>query len=337
LQGADLVRAILQGANLQEANLQGTNLVLASLQGANLVLANLQGANLWRANLQGANLVLANLQGANLVHANLQGADLVHAILQGANLWYAILQGADLRDANLQGAYLMEANLEKAKFFAAHLHGTDCSRAIVNGETLIDEQCKVDRNTKFEAVAFGNMRIYPSTRQLLEYNIMRMNWQVWYRNHRFLKWPVRWFWHLSNYGRSTGRIIGWFLGLTFFFAAIYSNWAYWFSPGVVNDLFIESEMPQQISLTSYFLVYFFRPIYFSVVTMTTLGFGDMYARAWSWPGHVLLMAQVILGYVLLGALVTRFAVLFTAGGPAGKFDKEYKKPKDEPNNKQANR
>jgi hypothetical protein len=31
------------------------------------------------------------------------------------------------------------------------------------------------------------------------------------------------------------------------------------------------------------------------------------------------MVQVILGYVLLGALVTRFAVLFSAGGPAGKF------------------
>ena len=31
--------------------------------------------------------------------------------------------------------------------------------------------------------------------------------------------------------------------------------------------------------------------------------------------------QVILGYVLLGALVTRFAVLFTAGGPAGRFSK----------------
>jgi len=29
-----------------------------------------------------------------------------------------------------------------------------------------------------------------------------------------------------------------------------------------------------------------------------------------------------LGYVLLGALVTRFAVLFTAGGPAGKFSND---------------
>ena len=41
-------------------------------------------------------------------------------------------------------------------------------------------------------------------------------------------------------------------------------------------------------------------------------------------GHIFLTFQVILGYVLLGALVTRFAVLFTAGGPAGKFEDEKK-------------
>jgi len=36
-------------------------------------------------------------------------------------------------------------------------------------------------------------------------------------------------------------------------------------------------------------------------------------------GHILLAIQVILGYVLLGALVTWFAVLIAAGGPAGRF------------------
>ena len=56
--------------------------------------------------------------------------------------------------------------------------------------------------------------------------------------------------------------------------------------------------------------------------MTTLGFGDIAANPDSWTGQTLLMIQVILGYVLLGALVTRFAVLFTAGGPAGKFADE---------------
>lgn len=37
--------------------------------------------------------------------------------------------------------------------------------------------------------------------------------------------------------------------------------------------------------------------------------------------------EVLLGYVLLGALVTRFAVLFTAGGPAGKFAEAQPKTK----------
>ncbi len=36
----------------------------------------------------------------------------------------------------------------------------------------------------------------------------------------------------------------------------------------------------------------------------------------------MLAFQVILGYVLLGALITRFAVLFTAGEPAGTFADE---------------
>jgi len=51
----------------------------------------------------------------------------------------------------------------------------------------------------------------------------------------------------------------------------------------------------------------------------------MYARAQSICGHILLSLQVILGYVLLGALVTRFAVLFTAGGPAGEFTEKEQK------------
>jgi hypothetical protein len=82
------------------------------------------------------------------------------------------------------------------------------------------------------------------------------------------------------------------------------------------------QVEPHLPLWHYFLLVLLRPIYFSVVTMTTLGFGDMHANPVSVWGHVLLTFQVILGYVLLGALVTRFAVLFTAGGPAGKFAEE---------------
>jgi len=95
------------------------------------------------------------------------------------------------------------------------------------------------------------------------------------------------------------------------------NWGYWRPPGIVSNLEVQPAIGE--AGWHYFLRAVVRPVYFSIVTMTTLGFGDMYANKGSIAGHVILAVQVILGYVLLGALITRFAVLFTAGGPAGKF------------------
>jgi len=133
-----------------------------------------------------------------------------------------------------------------------------------------------------------------------------MNWLKWYKEHSILKWPVKFFWRISDYGRSTWRIIAWFFGLAFVFALLYR---------LFPDLVVVYDNVGDIRG-------FWHALYFSVVTMTTLGFGDIAADPDSWAGQTLLMAQVILGYVLLGALVTRFAVLFTAGGPAGKFADE---------------
>ena len=137
----------------------------------------------------------------------------------------------------------------------------------------------------------------------------------------FLKFfLIKPFWGISDYGKSTWRIIGWFLGLSLLFAEIYANLAYLYPPGIVSNLEVEPHLPIWHDL----LLLLLRPIYFSVVTMTTLGFGDMYANAHSIWGHILLSIQVILGYVLLGALITRFAVLFRGGGPAGDFPDDKK-------------
>ena len=61
--------------------------------------------------------------------------------------------------------------------------------------------------------------------------------------------------------------------------------------------------------------------------MTTLGFGDIHANPDSWPGQLLLMIQVILGYIILGALVAYLGIIWTRDGPAGKFAPTWKKPK----------
>ncbi len=305
LKGAHLREAKLQGANLCQANVQRAKLPRANLQGADLREANLKGANLWEAKLQGAKLWGANLQGANLVKANLEGANLVEANLQGAKLGAANLEGANLWRANLQRAHLGAANLKGAKLGGAYLQGATCNLVLVNGSTLLWD-CEVDLDTHFRGVGLDSARVKPGLKQLLKYNIRRRNWERWHEEHRFLKWLVRPFWRMSDYGRSTGRIIGVFFGLAVLF-------------GVAYYILDALHLPVVEHLRVGRLV-FFRAIYFSIVTMTTLGFGDMHA-AENFGGYLLLTLQVLLGYVLLGALVTRFAVLFQAEGPAGKFAK----------------
>ena len=138
------------------------------------------------------------------------------------------------------------------------------------------------------------------------------------------------FWQLSNYGRSTKRIFVWFFALAFSFGFIYYFlgvvdyfldfhflWLVigypdnnFHEPGIIANLFAVNGNHFDNAL-----LVLVRSIYFSIVTMTTLGFGDVYANPDSYWGHAFLAFQVVLGYITLGALITRFAVLFSSSGP----------------------
>ncbi len=49
----------------------------------------------------------------------------------------------------------------------------------------------------------------------------------------------------------------------------------------------------------------FTPLYFSIVTFTTLGFGDI--QPGNGPGLFWVSLEVIIGYVMLGGLISIFA------------------------------
>lgn len=259
-------------------------------------------AVLRRIDLHGANLARAKLTGAILV-----GADLRGAVLVGAALHSAILVDADLRDAHLLECDLCGANLRRTD-----LRGTQTAYAKVDGETLLLTD-RVDPDTDFTGVPLDAMRIEPGLPQLLAYNVRRERWRQWYRRHRALAAPAWLFWTMCDYGHSTWRVLLTFSMLAVVFAAAYRV----FPDSVVAVWSQHSGEPFPFTYA----------LYFSIVTMTTLGFGDVYAAPDSALGQFLLSFQVVLGYVLLGALVTRFAVLFTAGGPSVSF---YREPKPEP-------
>ncbi len=338
LRGADLQEANLDGAklgnaNLSEAKLSRARLGNADLRGADLsqavlIGANLDGADLSRANLDRAKLLMAKLNKADLSEAKLNKAGLVSADLRGAtlnraqlgnaNLGSADLRNASLCDTNLSGADLTSARLDNAVFIRCNLEGVQAQYAVVDGLTLI-RSCTVNKLTDFTDVGLDSARIASQIKVTLRDNIRRFYWRDWYKSHPFLQWPSKAFWTLSDYGSSTVRLICCFLVFAAIFAVIYliPTTAPSWTPDVLTmdcePLIANLEVVGDDSashVSGWRLA--FRAFYFSIVTMTTLGFGDMYANPNNWLGHVLLMVQVLIGYVLLGALITRLGILFNS-------------------------
>ncbi len=297
------VEILLEGARLIEAYLYRAHLECADLYGAHL-----ERANLGEAHLEGAGLSDAHLVGASFFGAHLEGADLSDAHLEGAILIDAHLEGADLNDAHLEGASLYLAHLEGANLYGAHLEDADFLAVIVDGDTYIWD-CTYDRKSSFYGVGLRSARVEPRLRAELEANNRQHKWEQWYRSHK--RWWQMWilnpivitFWRMSDYGRSAPRVIVTFFELAALFALIYC----------CSDVWVEGLWDSQILLEGSFLNLILRAGYFSVVTMTTLGFGDVVAQPMSIMGHILLTIQVLLGYIMLAALVSRLAVLFQEG------------------------
>lgn len=137
---------------------------------------------------------------------------------------------------------------------------------------------------------------------------------------------VRIFWFASDYGSSTTRILWTFVSCSLFFSVVYligspaPDWAFWPTPfahpfldNFDSDILSQVTCQRYYGMGCYFKVWF-RSLYFSVVTMTTLGFGDIHAHPLSTTGQFLVMSQVLIGYVLLGALITRLSILFQEVG-----------------------
>ncbi len=314
LEGVFLATDVIEGYHVK-VHLENTNFNSAKLRQANLSGALLNGSDFRYAHLQGAQFIKSHIKDSRFRNSQCSDANFFHATLENTRFTSASLERARFNYSNLRNSNFLDARLQDTIFYKAELQGANLRTALTTNVTSFWE-IKIDKKTNFSGVGLGAIRIHPGTKQLLEYNIRRRNWEDWYKQCKWYKpwqWPVRnilvrIFWLMSDYGRSILRIAISFFLLAFLFALVY-----WKCPA-----FIAFNGKAEIENFQNF----WHALYFSVVTMTTLGFGDIAANQYNGGGKILLMIQVLLGYVMLGALVTRFAVLFTAGGPAGKFSDE---------------
>ncbi|MFC1886880.1 pentapeptide repeat-containing protein [Thermodesulfobacteriota bacterium] len=248
------------------------------LQKADLSMTDLQKANLQRADLEEANLRYANFRGANLQKAALGRADLRNAYLGGANLQHANIWRADLRDANLVGADVKNANLWRADLQNANLVGADFSNTFVGG-------IKYNRKGNYIGIRVAGCYGDPGFRRFAqdqEYiEMIRQSRPVLYR-----LWLIS-----SDCGRSIGLWCLWSLVLAVYFGISF------FLLGS-EHFTVKEPMPFDLMTM----------IYYSAVTFTTLGFGDIVPKTHT--GAFWVAAEVVIGYIMLGGLISIFTTKF---------------------------
>ena len=293
LSDADLSEANLESVDLADAELCGTrlervNLKMASLRKADLSGARLNGAELYKADLEGAFLMGADLgqaylAQANLTHADLRGADLTSARLNEATLREALVGEAVLRGATLTNADVTGADLRKLDLADADLHGLVYGspaqrRGLFLGIRGLDSchgNALFVRDAKDQDYLDALELAIDATRE------------PWRRTGKRLLFRA---WGLIDYGRSLGRPLLYAALLCSLFGVIYL-----FDMHLGWGLIDYSESSQS-PLT---------PFYFSIVTYTTLGYGDVHPL--NWQGELLVMLEVVLGYATLGLLLSILA------------------------------
>lgn len=272
LSNADLRGARLVGANLSEATLFGADLTGAELLGANLDGANFSDAELQNAGFGKTSAVNAQFFGANATNATFTGADLTHADFRAARLEHVRMKETVLRSASFDGAKMRGADLSDSPVDHASFRDTDLTDTrlrSVHGYQSADWIGADLRNVDFTGA------------WLLRRHALDENYLHEFRNQSDRhEWLYKLWWVTSDCGRSLFRWTAW----TVFIALVYAL------------AYTQVDIDWGGAETS------FSPVYYSVVTFTTLGYGDVLPG--SITAQIIAVSEVILGYFSLGGMMS---------------------------------
>ncbi len=299
LEGADLSNTCLDRANLVRARLRRANLAHASLENANLAHAHLEMTNLAFTDLSDAMLPFAHLDRVNLSGAHLEGVRAEDAKFRRANLSYTTLKKAVLSFSDFRHANLVGANVEGANLMGANLENANVS--LVKFDTAIF--IKTLKETRFNPMAFwgrfldlvlGTTMRCKGIHAVACYGSQRF--KLFLQDQDYLEelletrsgkfWCLIW-WLFADCGRSLMRWAAW----SSLFAMAYCCVYY-----VLGRDYFHVENMQYSFITA---------LYYSIVTFTTLGFGDITPK--TNISALIVSSEVVLGYVMLGGLISIFS------------------------------
>jgi uncharacterized protein YjbI with pentapeptide repeats len=335
----------LRGVNLSNTNLDNSNFEAAYLPEANFSHSSCRNTNFNSADLRKSTFVNSSLSNASFIKADLEEAELIKSNPYAANFHYAILKGANLNGVNANEANFSDADfgisfcssidfsnkientvqfkrtkinnawissacfsnafmsevemsettLSKSKFIRTNLskselNKSNLSQADLTGVNLENSNLE---NVNFFDATFTREGKYRGIRLQGSYGSARFerfakdqNYLEEIKSSGFRGKILYNLWNIiADCGRTPYRWLLWSSIIIFGFGALYSTY-----PLIKGG----NHTP-------------FTPYYFSIVTFTTLGFGDVTPT--NLAGEILVAFEVVIGYVMMGGLISIMATI----------------------------
>ncbi len=235
------------GLQLERANLTAVNLVNHSdSQGFDL-----SESNFYRANLKGAHLFNANLN-----HANLMKADLTES-----NLHFTTL-----KQANLLGVKWSQARIEHMEIGSSLLQETEALRYIKSGQTerALDYYEQAEEIYRDLRKVSEQQGLFSMSGEFIQKELRMRRFQMpFFSVRRFLSKLIDLF---CGYGEAPLRVVFFSIGLIFITSFFYLFLGLSFQGEYFSYQTINSKQDQ--------FIFWLDCVYYSVVTFTTLGYGD---------------------------------------------------------------
>lgn len=332
---ADLSEAYLYEADLSDADLLEADLSEANLQYADLSKAYLEKADLSEADLLEANLSEADLQGAEISGTSAYQSDMSDIDARGAR--FVPSPSEEVSYVDLEDAILENADLRGARFTNARLYQTDFTNAQINAKTTFDADTGAtiyerDRtlNSNFDDLTETNAEagawVHRRLERLHEDNALSESAREFHirkqeaerRHHRWsadgfsldtesLNHWGRWIaltlsGGLTRHGESLWRVVVWSVVVIITAAVLYPLVGGFYSDARERRIQL---LPGDLAGPAERVDIYWQSLYFSVITFSTIGYGDLAPRG--------VGSQVLVGLESLAGAVLVALFIFVLG------------------------
>jgi uncharacterized protein YjbI with pentapeptide repeats len=303
LRGAGLQGIFLVGAYLENARFEGADLTGACLAGARCFETHFEDALCGQASFTGAECHFADFRGANCDHASFERADCTMVRFDQARLRHASFDSATCFAAVFDGAFLSHAQFDTMRINHLTRFGTP-------GEQTEAQRARpLSRDAKSEGDDWYIVELFPVWLRAADVNaqirsLLKSHGYFWQADeYQYLEMVCRR--HVLHQNRFSEFFEWFFKDLMFGYGL---KWERPFITVLIIILLWALGFALHFRLNG--LHGLFTSIgygfYYSVISFTTLGFGNAPDLEGAWP-KVLLCSEALLGTILMPLFLLAYA------------------------------